>query len=77
MEITTCINNFTCTRYVLFTRHVSGKEEDSYHIQNIMLQANYMADTINDFQDFIIPSKEKTVFNVHNTIKNMLKYSTT
>jgi len=48
------------------------KEEDSYHIKNIMLQANYMADTINDFQDFIIPSKEKTVFNVEQTINNML-----
>lgn len=57
---------------MFYSQDTSGKEEDSYHIQNIMLQANYMADTINDFQDFIIPSKEKTVFNVHNTIKNML-----
>ena len=31
-----------------------------------------MADTINDFQDFIIPSKEKTIFNVQKTIDNML-----
>jgi len=57
---------------MFYSHNVSEKEEDSYHIKNIMLQANYMADTINDFQDFIIPSKEKTVFNVHNTIKDML-----
>ncbi len=56
---------------MFYSQNVSEKEEDSYHIQNIMLQANYMADTINDFQDFIIPSKEKTIFNVHTTIKNM------
>ena len=57
---------------MFYSQDTSGKEEDSYHIKNIMLQANYMADTINDFQDFIIPSKEKTIFNIHNTIKNML-----
>jgi PAS domain S-box-containing protein len=57
---------------MFYSHDTSEKEEDNYHIQNIMLQANYMADTINDFQDFIIPSKEKTVFNVHTTIKNML-----
>lgn len=57
---------------MFYSHNVSEKEEDSYHIKNIMLQANYMADTINDFQDFIIPSKEKTIFNVHATIQNML-----
>jgi len=57
---------------MFYSQNVPEREEDSYHIKNIMLQANYMADTINDFQDFIIPSKEKTVFNVHSTIKNML-----
>ncbi|MGB5867494.1 MAG: ABC transporter substrate binding protein [Arcobacteraceae bacterium] len=56
---------------MFYSSNSSEKEEDSYHIKNIMIQANYMADTINDFQDFIIPSKEKTVFNVHDTIKNM------
>ena len=57
---------------MFYSQNVSQKEEDSYHIKNIMIQANYMADTINDFQDFIIPSKEKTIFNIHATIKNML-----
>jgi len=57
---------------MFYTHNDTEKEEDSYHIKNIMIQANYMADTINDFQDFIIPSKEKTVFNVHTTIQNML-----
>ena len=56
---------------MFYSDNKEEKEEDSYHIKNIMLQANYMADTINDFQDFIIPSKEKTVFNVHTAITNM------
>lgn len=57
---------------MFYTNNKVEKESDSYHIKNIMLQANYMTDTINEFQDFIIPSKEKTVFNVHKTIDNML-----
>lgn len=57
---------------MFYSNNTSEKEEDSYHIKNIMLQANYMTDTINDFQDFIVPSKEKTVFNVYETINNML-----
>jgi PAS domain S-box-containing protein len=48
------------------------KEEDSYHINNIMLQVQYMTNTINEFQEFIIPSRKKTLFNIHDTIKSLL-----
>ena len=57
---------------LFYSSNDSGKEEESYHINNIMIQSKYMTNTINDFQDFIMPSKEKTVFNVHDTIKAML-----
>jgi len=48
------------------------KEEDSYHINNIMIQVQYMTKTINDFQDFIIPSSKKTVFELENSINDLL-----
>lgn len=57
---------------MFYSGNSSDKEEESYHINNIMVQANYMTDTINDFQDFIMPSKEKTIFDVNETIKSML-----
>jgi len=57
---------------MFFSGNTSEKEEDSYHINNIMIQAKYMTSTINDFQDFIMPSQKKTVFNVPDTIDSML-----
>ena len=57
---------------MFYSNNNSGKEEDSYHINNIMVQAKYMTNTINEFQDFIMPSKQKTIFNVQKTIKAML-----
>lgn len=57
---------------LFYSQETSETEEESYHITNIMTQVQYMTNTINDFQDFIIPSKQKTRFNVHTTIKSML-----
>ena len=57
---------------MFYSGNHSEKEEESYHINNIMIQAKYMTSTINDFQNFIMPSKEKTMFNIHLTIKSML-----
>lgn len=57
---------------LFFSSDQTQKEEDSYHINNIMIQSKYMTDTINDFQDFIMPSKQKSVFNIHTTISSML-----
>jgi len=57
---------------MFFSGNTSEKEEDSYHINNIMIQAKYMTSTINDFQDFIMPSQKKTIFNVPITIESML-----
>lgn len=57
---------------LFYSQDRQEKEEDSYHINNIMIQVQYMTKTINDFQDFIIPSYKKTVFNLEETIKDLL-----
>jgi signal transduction histidine kinase len=42
-------------------------------VDEIMVQVQYMTDTINDFQSFIMPSSAKSVFDVKNSIQTMLK----
>ena len=48
------------------------KEDESY-VNDIMTQVNYMTNTINDFQNFIIPSNEKQKFNILDAINSMLE----
>jgi len=50
-----------------------GNEQNNQYIHDIMVQVRYMTDTINDFQKFIMPSAEKTVFDVSEAIETMLK----
>jgi signal transduction histidine kinase len=47
------------------------KENDSF-VSDIMKQVNYMTDTINNFQKFIMPSNAKSKFYVDDAIKSML-----
>jgi len=47
-------------------------ENDSF-VSDIMTQVNYMTDTINDFQTFIIPSNSKDYFFVDSAINSMLE----
>lgn len=47
-------------------------EQNNEFVHNIMVQVRYMTDTINDFQKFIMPSSEKTVFDVNEAIQTML-----
>lgn len=58
---------------LFYSQDRTEKEEDSYHINNIMVQVKYMTKTINDFQNFISPSKEKTYFDIEQTIYSMLE----
>ena len=48
-------------------------EQNNQYVHDIMVQVQYMTDTINDFQKFIMPSTTKTVFNVSEAIETMLK----
>jgi len=48
------------------------KEDESF-VSDIMKQVNYMTDTINNFQNFIMPSNAKSYFFVDDAIKSMLE----
>jgi len=50
-----------------------GDEQTNQYVNDIMVQVRYMTDTINDFQKFIMPSAEKTVFSVRDAVETMLK----
>ncbi len=49
------------------------KNEDESYVKDIMTQVEYMNKTINDFQNFMIPSNKKTVFDVSLAIDELLK----
>ncbi|WP_072679804.1 ABC transporter substrate binding protein [Arcobacter sp. LA11] len=48
------------------------KENESF-VSDIMKQVDYMTDTINDFQKFIMPSNTKVEFNIKEAIDSMLE----
>ncbi|WP_041963021.1 sensor histidine kinase [Sulfurospirillum cavolei] len=56
-----------------YAQEIQSDEEHTRYVQDIMVQVRYMTDTINDFQTFIMPSSEKTVFDVNEAVETMLK----
>jgi len=62
----------TIAQESFYTSNVSVSEDESY-VKDIMTQVNYMTRTINDFQNFIMPSNEKKVFDVKEAIDSMLE----
>jgi len=50
----------------------SKVEENESYVNDIMTQVKYMNDTINDFQEFIMPSNKKIMFDVYEAINSML-----
>jgi PAS domain S-box-containing protein len=57
---------------LFYTRKVVNEKEDSSFVSDIMTQVDYMTDTINDFQTFIMPSHSKTMFDIYDAIESML-----
>ncbi|MBN2964979.1 sensor histidine kinase [Sulfurospirillum sp. T05] len=57
----------------VYTCKDQPQEENNQYVNDIMVQVRYMTDTINDFQKFIMPSVDKSVFDVAETIEEMLK----
>ncbi|MGB5868182.1 MAG: ABC transporter substrate binding protein [Arcobacteraceae bacterium] len=57
------------------TMNTEIKEDDSF-VSDIMTQVNYMTDTINNFQKFIMPSNTKNNFFADDAIKEMLEIVT-
>lgn len=51
----------------------SNLSEDESYVKDIMTQVNYMNNTINDFQNFIMPSNEKKVFDAKEAIDSTLE----
>lgn len=50
-----------------------GIEETNNCINDIMFQVKYMTETINSFQKFIMPSTQKIVFDINESIEEMLE----
>lgn len=66
--------NITAIAQNFFYDHNDKKnsEEDCEYLDEIMRQVQYMTDTMNEFQNFILPSKKKSDFDVHESIESIL-----
>lgn len=63
----------TITQEHFYSTEDSINEQNNQYVHDIMVQVRYMTDTINDFQKFIMPSTQKTVFDVNEAIETMMK----
>ena len=48
-------------------------EVNNTYASDIMVQVKYMTDTINSFQEFIMPSTQKIVFDINESVEDMLE----
>lgn len=67
VEISTIVQEFA------FFNANSNDEKSKKFVNDIMIQVQYMTDTINDFHKFIMPSNEKIAFNIEKSIKSVMK----
>lgn len=58
---------------LFYTKKFETVKEDESFVSDIMKQVDYMTDTINDFQKFIMPSNTKVEFNIKEAIDSMLE----
>lgn len=58
---------------LFYTRKCEAIKEDESFVSDIMKQVDYMTNTINDFQNFIMPSNKKFQFNIKEAIDSMLE----
>lgn len=63
----------TITQEHFYNYEDAEDEQSKQYVHDIMVQVRYMTDTINDFQKFIMPSTQKTLFGVSDAIDTMLK----
>jgi signal transduction histidine kinase len=62
---------------ILKTKNNLTHEKAEKKLDDILSQVNYMTQTVNDFQNFFNPSKEKVIFNIYenlHTILELVKY---
>ena len=58
---------------LFYTKKYEAVKEDDSFVSDIMKQVDYMTNTINDFQKFIMPSNTKVEFNIKEAIDSMLE----
>ena len=58
---------------LFYTKKCDNIKEDDSFVSDIMKQVDYMTNTINDFQKFIMPSNVKIKFNIKEAIDSMLE----
>ncbi len=58
---------------LFYTKNCKHMKEDDSFVSDIMKQVNYMTNTINDFQNFIMPSNKKMEFNIKEATESMLE----
>ncbi len=63
----------TIAQEKLYNEEGEIKEEDDQFVNDIMFQAKYMTETINSFQKFIMPSTQKIVFDINESVEEMLE----
>ncbi|WP_072679807.1 ABC transporter substrate binding protein [Arcobacter sp. LA11] len=63
----------TIAQEKLYNEESEVKEEDDKFVNDIMFQVRYMTETINSFQKFIMPSTQKIVFDINESVEEMLE----
>ena len=63
----------TIAQEKLYSEEGEVKEEDDKFVNEIMFQVKYMTETINSFQKFIMPSTEKVIFDINESVEEMLE----
>jgi len=63
----------TIAQEKLYNEEGEVKEEDDKFVNEIMFQVKYMTETINSFQKFIMPSTQKIVFDINESVEEMLE----
>jgi len=63
----------TIAQEKLYSQDGEIKEEDDKFVNEIMFQVKYMTETINSFQKFIMPSTQKIVFDINESVEEMLE----
>jgi signal transduction histidine kinase/ABC-type uncharacterized transport system substrate-binding protein len=63
----------TIAQEKIYNEEGEVKEEDDKFVNDIMFQVKYMTETINSFQKFIMPSTQKIVFDINESVEEMLE----
>ena len=63
----------TIAQEKLYSQEGEINEEDDNFVNDIMFQVKYMTQTITSFQKFIMPSTQKIVFDINESVEEMLE----